>query len=40
VISAGAGAVNVGTALEAGGDRKKRVSEFVKAIREAGKKKA
>lgn len=39
IISAGAGAVHVGTALEAGGDRKKRVAEMVKAIREAGKKK-
>lgn len=40
VIAAGAGAVQVGTALESGGDLKKRVSEMVKAIREAGKKKA
>jgi phosphoglycerol geranylgeranyltransferase len=39
VIAAGAGAVQVGTALEKGGDNKKRVAEFVKAIREAGKKK-
>ncbi len=40
VIAAGAGAVQVGTALEKGGDTKKKVSEFVRAIREAGKKKA
>jgi phosphoglycerol geranylgeranyltransferase len=39
VISAGAGAVQVGTALEKGGDLKKKVAEFVRAIREAGKKK-
>ena len=39
VISAGAGAVQVGTVLEKGGDTKRKVSEFVKAIREAGKKK-
>jgi len=39
VIAAGAGAVQVGTALEKGGDTKKKVSEFVRAIREAGKKK-
>lgn len=39
VIAAGAGAVHVGTALEKGGDQKKKVSEFIKAIREAGKKK-
>jgi len=39
VIAAGAGAVQVGTVLEKGGDTKKRVSEFVRAIREAGKKK-
>lgn len=39
VIAAGAGAVQVGTALESGGDLKKRVSEMAKAIREAGKKK-
>lgn len=40
MIAAGAGAVQVGTVLEKGGDTKKRVSEFVRAIREAGKKKA
>ena len=40
VISAGAGAVQVGTALEAGGDLKKKVSELAFAIHEAGKKKA
>jgi phosphoglycerol geranylgeranyltransferase len=40
VIAAGAGAVQVGTALEKGGDQKKKVAEFIKAIREAGKKKA
>jgi phosphoglycerol geranylgeranyltransferase len=39
VISAGAGAVQVGTALEKGGDLKKKVSDFSRAIREAGKKK-
>jgi phosphoglycerol geranylgeranyltransferase len=39
VISAGAGAVQVGTALEAGGDIKKRVSELAAAIHGAGKKK-
>jgi phosphoglycerol geranylgeranyltransferase len=39
VISAGAGAVQVGTALEKGGDLKRKVAEMVKAIREAGKKK-
>ena len=40
VIAAGAGAVQVGTALESGGDLKKRVSEMARAIREAGRKKA
>ncbi len=39
VISAGADAVQIGTALESGGDVKKRVSELAKAIHEAGKKK-
>jgi phosphoglycerol geranylgeranyltransferase len=39
VIAAGADAVQVGTALEKGGDNKKRVAEFVRTIREAGKKK-
>ena len=39
VIAAGAGAVQVGTALEKGGDAKKKVAEFSRAIREAGKKK-
>ena len=39
VIAAGAGAVQVGTALQSGGNLKERVSEMVKAIREAGKKK-
>lgn len=37
VIKAGADAVQVGTALESGGNLKKRVEEMVKAIREAGK---
>lgn len=40
VISAGAGAVQIGTALESGGDLKKKVSELASAIHEAGKKKA
>ncbi len=40
VIGAGAGAVQVGTALEKGGNTKKKVAEFVRAIRVAGKKKA
>jgi phosphoglycerol geranylgeranyltransferase len=40
VISAGAGAIQVGTALEKGGDVKKKVFELAKAIHEAGKKKA
>lgn len=40
VIAAGAGAVQVGTAFEKGGSTKKKVSEFVQAIRAAGKKKA
>lgn len=39
VIAAGANAVQVGTALQSGGNLKVRVSEMVKAIREAGKKK-
>src|SRR3989344_763254 len=39
VIAAGAGAVQVGTALQSGGNLKERGSEMVKAIREAGKKK-
>ena len=39
VISAGAGAIQVGTALEAGGDLKKKVSEIAQAVHEAGKKK-
>ena len=39
VISAGAGAVQVGTALEKGGDVKKKVSELARAVHEAGKKK-
>lgn len=39
VISAGAGAVQIGTALESGGDLKKKVSELASAIHEAGKKK-
>ena len=37
VIKAGADAVQVGTALESGGNLKKRVEEMVKAIHEAGK---
>jgi phosphoglycerol geranylgeranyltransferase len=37
VIAAGADAVQVGTALESGGNLKGKVSEMVKAIREAGK---
>lgn len=40
VISAGAGAVQVGTALESGGDVKKKVAELARAVHEAGKKKA
>ena len=39
VISAGADAVQVGTALEKGGDLKKKVSEFAKAVHDAGNKK-
>ena len=39
VIAAGAGAVQVGTALQSGGNLKERVQQMVKAIREAGKKK-
>ena len=39
VISAGAGAVQVGTALESGGNLKKKVSDLARAIHEAGKKK-
>ena len=39
VISAGAGAIQVGTALQSGGNLKEKVSGMVKAIREAGKKK-
>jgi phosphoglycerol geranylgeranyltransferase len=38
VIAAGAGAIQVGTALESG-DAKKKVSELSQAVREAGKKK-
>ena len=38
VISAGAGAIQVGTALEAGGDLKEMVSELAQAVHEAGKK--
>lgn len=37
VIKAGADAVQVGTALESGGNLKKRVEEMAKAIHEAGK---
>ena len=40
VISAGAGAIQVGTALESGGDLKKKVSDLAAAVHEAGKKKA
>ena len=40
VISAGAGAVQVGTAIESGGDVKKKVSELARAVHEAGRKKA
>ena len=40
VITAGADAVQIGTALEKGGDLKKKVSDLAKAIHEAGKKKA
>ena len=40
VIAAGAGAIQVGTALEGGGDLKKKVSDLAAAIHEAGKKKA
>ncbi|MCX8197756.1 MAG: geranylgeranylglyceryl/heptaprenylglyceryl phosphate synthase [Candidatus Micrarchaeota archaeon] len=39
VISAGAGAVQVGTALERGGNVGKRVAELARAVLEAGKKK-
>lgn len=39
VIAAGAGAVQVGTALEKEGDLRKRVSDLAKAVHEAGKKK-
>jgi phosphoglycerol geranylgeranyltransferase len=39
VIAAGADCIQVGTALESGGDVKKKVSELAKAIHEAGKKK-
>ncbi|VVB99753.1 Geranylgeranylglyceryl phosphate synthase [uncultured archaeon] len=39
VIAAGADAIQVGTALESGGNLKARVQQMVKAIREAGKKK-
>jgi phosphoglycerol geranylgeranyltransferase len=39
VISAGANCVQIGTALESGGDVKKKVSELAKAIHDAGKKK-
>jgi phosphoglycerol geranylgeranyltransferase len=38
-IKCGADAVQVGTALESGGDLKRKVSEMVKAIREEGRKK-
>ena len=39
VIAAGAGAVQVGTALQSGGNLKAKVSGMVTAVREAGKKK-
>lgn len=39
VITAGADAVQIGTALEKGGDLKKKVSDLAKAIHDAGKKK-
>jgi len=39
VIAAGAAAIQVGTALEKGGDVKKRVADMLKAVREGGKKK-
>ena len=39
VIAAGANAIQVGTALEKGGDVKKRVADMLKAVREGGKKK-
>jgi phosphoglycerol geranylgeranyltransferase len=39
VIAAGAGAVQVGTALQSGNNLKRRVESMVRAIREAGKKK-
>lgn len=39
VVSAGAGAVQIGTALEKGGDLKKKVKDLAQAIHEAGKKK-
>lgn len=40
VIAAGAGAIQVGTAIQGGGDVKKKVSEIADAIHQAGKKKA
>jgi len=39
VITAGANAIQVGTALEKGGDVRKRVSDLAKAVHEAGRKK-
>lgn len=39
VIAAGAGAIQVGTALQSGGNLKERVQQMVKAVREGGKKK-
>ena len=39
VIAAGAGAVQVGTALQSGGNLKQKVADMVRAVREGGKKK-
>lgn len=39
VIAAGANAVQIGTAIEKGGDVKSKISAFVRAVREAGKSK-
>ncbi|MCX6773111.1 MAG: geranylgeranylglyceryl/heptaprenylglyceryl phosphate synthase [Candidatus Micrarchaeota archaeon] len=39
VIAAGAGAIQVGTALQSGGNLKQKVADMVKAVREGGKKK-
>jgi phosphoglycerol geranylgeranyltransferase len=39
VIAAGAGAIQVGTALQSGGNLKQKVADMAKAVREGGKKK-